>query len=97
MGQIQRLTQDLIGVLKLAQENIAMEIVGQRIKPTPPPLDLGLQRSNMGRQHAVEAEMIALLLCKGGALVGQRIAQKRSCRAVAMQCDNILPSLRSGS
>lgn len=97
MGQIQRLTQDLIGVLKLAQENIAMEIVGQRIKPTPPPLDLGLQRADMGRQLAVEAEMIALLLCKGGALVGQWIAQKRSCRAVAMQCDNILPSLRSGS
>ncbi len=70
--------QHLVAVLQFAQERVAGEIVGQPLQRPPPPLDLAVERADMRRQQAVQAEGVALRLGEGGALVGQRIGKERA-------------------
>lgn len=91
----QRLEQYLICILQLAQEDITMEIVGQCVEGASTALDLAFQCPYMWWEETVKAITIALVLRKSGALVGQRIVQERPCRAIPMECDDILLSLEA--
>ena len=77
----QRVEQRLVGVLKLAQEGVAFEVGGEFLKGAHAPAHLAVQRADIGRQQAVQAERVALVLGERGALVEQRVHQKFVARA----------------
>jgi hypothetical protein len=66
--------QRLVAVMQGIERNIFLEVVGQAVQIFQHTRSLRLERQHMCWQQAAQAERLALLLGKCGALVEQRVA-----------------------
>ncbi len=68
--------QHFVRILKLAQEGIALEVAFLFLQRLAAAFDLAVERADVRRQQAVQAEFVTLLGGEGGSLVGQGIGQQ---------------------
>ena len=95
----QGVEQRLVGVLQVAQEAVAAEIVARRAEGGEAAADLVVQARHMRRQEAVEVERVALGGGERHALVQDRVGQQLVARpvgrhSVAHAWPLLLPSQR---
>ena len=72
----QRIEQRFVGILKIAQEGVALEIGGEFAKRLQAAANLILDIHHRRRQQAVQTESVALLVGKGGAFVEAGVGQQ---------------------